>query len=279
MFGANMERFEILSERDRQRLVDHLRRFRLITVRDLQTQRYLASHGVAANVTFFPDPAFSLRPRTVFQRNRIRTIGFNVTPYLTKHFGETIICSYAGIISSLVDQGFEVRLIPHVYASDGNPGVDDQKVLRRLYDALPYSQRERVILFRNSFSLQTIAEQIKQVDLFVGARMHACLNALTLGKAVYFLAYSGKAEAMVHWLESDSPFAIVRRSFAAVRADQFNLKALADLIAAHDAWAGAGTEPVIIDSQVSLSHLPVWQRVGDEIFLSRGRGGLSVAVS
>ena len=58
MFGANMERFEVLCKSDQKRLVKHLKKFRVIAVRDLVTKNYLEKFGVEQNTLVFPDPIF-----------------------------------------------------------------------------------------------------------------------------------------------------------------------------------------------------------------------------
>lgn len=118
MFGANMERFEVLSQAHRSQLLDHLKRFRLLVVRDKGTADYLAGHGIADNVATFPDPIFSLRPKTVFERRKVQRIGINFTPFLLEKFGEGIVERYARITEALVRQGYEVSLVPHVSSPD-----------------------------------------------------------------------------------------------------------------------------------------------------------------
>ena len=61
MFGANMEKFEVLSSLEITNLISHLNKFSLITVRDQKTLEYLAGYNVKNNTIFFPDPIFMLR--------------------------------------------------------------------------------------------------------------------------------------------------------------------------------------------------------------------------
>ncbi|WP_439814789.1 polysaccharide pyruvyl transferase family protein [Zavarzinia sp. CC-PAN008] len=262
MFGANMERFEIVSAADRALLLAHLKRFRILVVRDRGTADYLAGHGISENVDVFPDPVFSLRPRTVFHRRKIRRIGVNFTPILLRDFGPPILERFAGIVSDLARDGYEITLLPHVYSSDGNPGLNDPTALAALHAALPDDVRPRVALYDRTFSLATIAEALQQIDLFVGARMHGCLNSLTLGKAVCFVGYSRKVHTMVDWLANESPFGVMKQSFNAIHADQLDAAQLRGLIGAHDAWAAAAPdEPVEVDTLSYLQGLPVWGHV------------------
>ncbi|WP_425102270.1 polysaccharide pyruvyl transferase family protein [Tropicibacter sp. S64] len=261
MFGANMERFEVLSPADRRTLTDHLGRFALLVVRDKGTAEYIAGHGVTGNTEVFPDPIFSLRPHTTVQRRRIRRIGINFTPFLLKEYGEESLARFARITEDLVARGYDVDFIPHVRSQAGVSTQDDPAALDRLHAALKPEVAEKVTVYRGPMSFATIAEVIGKVDLFVGARMHGCLNALTLGKAVLFVAYSRKAHTMTGWLKAETPFAEVAQSFDVLDGDKTDTAAIEALIAAHDSWAAASETPVEIDTAGYLAGLPVWDHL------------------
>lgn len=261
MFGANMERFEILSEADRTRLVDHLRRFQLIAVRDDKTLALLKTHSVADNTVVFPDPTFSLRPTTEISLKKIKSIGLNISPILARDFGQDIIKHYAKITEGLVAKGYSVTLIPHVYASDENPALDDRTTLNALYDLLPSTVQRQVEAFPDTLSLRSVADEIQKVDLFVGARMHACLNATTLGRPTLYLGYSAKAAAMVEWLTRSSPFSEMSRSLRAKSAEDLVLEDILKLITDHEDWAADQPRPVIIDTASFLGSIPIWDKL------------------
>jgi colanic acid/amylovoran biosynthesis protein len=262
MFGANMERFEILNATDRTRLLDHLKRFCLIAVRDAKTLELLESYGAAQNAVVFSDPVFALRPRTEVCLQKVKTIGLNISPILSRDFGPDIVTRFAKITEGLVKEGYRVLLIPHVYASDGNPGLDDRMTLKALADALAPEILERVALFDGSLSLRGVADAIAEVDLFVGARMHACLNATTLGRPTFYLGYSAKASAMVEWLVNASPFALMATSLSTKSADAVELDDILGLITAHETWCAEHRAPVMIDTQGFLDASPIWTRLG-----------------
>lgn len=261
MFGANMERFDIVSEADLTRLLDHLKRFKLIAVRDANTLELLKTYDAAQNAVVFPDPVFSLRPRTEVSVQKTSTIGLNISPILTRDFGPGIIRRFAEITEGLVKKGYRVRLIPHVYASDGNPGLDDRVALKALHDALSPEVRQSVDLFDGSLSLRDIANEIEKVDLFVGARMHACLNATTLGRPTFYLGYSAKAPAMVDWLANSAAFAPMATGLRAKPADAVELDDILALIQDHESWAAKQTAPVVIDTEGFLGSLPIWENL------------------
>lgn len=233
MFGANMEKFEVLSKGDLHDLVEHLKRFRLIVVRDVATLEYLSEYGVKGNTVFFPDPLFSLRPSCTFSNSLVKTIGLNMSPILLRDFGSDVFVHIAKIVVGLVGLGYRFSLIPHVYASDGNPTLQDPVALRRLYDLLPKDVLPSVRLYEGPMSFAEMTREINAVDLFIGARMHSCLNALTLGKPTYFLAYSKKAQTMVSWLR-EGPLATLSDRVQCGAANEVSLDAIVSLIRAHE---------------------------------------------
>ena len=196
MFGANMEKFDMLDRGDLYALVTHLQRFWVIAVRDKATEAYLAEHSVTQNTVVFPDPMFSLRPRYIYRQGRVETIGLNVSPILLRDFGDAVFTRLAHILSDLVARGYRIKFLPHVYDSDGTPGLDDRIALRKLHDLLPIEAVSGTTIYDGTVSLADLAREISSVDLFVEARMHGCVNAVTLGKRT-FLSHSGNARTMV----------------------------------------------------------------------------------
>ena len=267
MFGANMERFEVLTEADRRTLLDHLRRFRLLIVRDSGTRDYLAGHGIAETVEVFPDPIFSLRPRSVFAPGPVKHIGLNFTPFLIKEFGPGIVERYARLTEALVEAGHAVTLIPHVRSDEGTATQDDPAALATLHAALDPAVAARVTLWQGAMSLATVSEVIAGVDMLVGARMHACLNALTQGKPVLFLAYSRKAHTMVSWLKAETPFAAMAESFDVIDGDAADAASVAALIARHEAWSATAAGPVTVETAAWLSGLPAAERLARTVTL------------
>jgi colanic acid/amylovoran biosynthesis protein len=261
IFGANMERFEILSDSDRKDLIDHLKRFKYIMARDNGTKSYLYKHAVKENAYLFPDPIFSLRTKTTFIRNEIRTVGINFTPIMLREYGDGIADRYAQLIVELVDKGYNIRMIPHVYSVDRNIGIDDALAMKMLFSKLPHKYHNKVSEFKGCCSFNSIQKEIQKIDLFIGARMHGCLNSLTLGKAVIFLAYSSKAYTMVETLKNETPFEKVKQSYIALSAEKLTINQIEELISSHNHWAQCGNDTTIIDTEQYLVNLGVRQEV------------------
>jgi polysaccharide pyruvyl transferase WcaK-like protein len=229
MFGANMDKIEDLPATKQQALFEHLNQFRLILVRDAANLDYLGGFGVKDNVEFYPDPIFTLRPQTEIARDPIRAIGINLTPIVRREFGDSAFVRMAGVIDGLAAKGFSIKLIPHVYDTDRSVALDDRIALDHLHSLISPEWQDTVECYSGPMSLSDISAQMENVDLFIGARMHSCLNAMTLGMPTYFLSYSSKARTMVDWLQQ-GPMKDVPERIACGAADTIDLDTIASFI-------------------------------------------------
>ncbi|WP_347756900.1 polysaccharide pyruvyl transferase family protein [Agrococcus sp. ProA11] len=89
------------------------------------------------------------------------------------------------IVEGLLAEGRAVTLLPHVLES-GNPD-DDVPVSREL--AATYGDRVDLLI---PADLAEARSAIGSAQLVIGARMHACLNALSTGTPTVAMAYSRK---------------------------------------------------------------------------------------
>ena len=252
MLGANMERFEVLPESEKEFLVAHLKRFQALFVRDMKTKYYLSDNGIEDNVMFLPDPVFSFRQVTSFQGNNIKRIGLNFTPILIQRYGSSILEKYCKIIMRLLDSGYEVYLIPHVESLGGGPNIRDQSAIDKIIVKLPSHYSSRVKTYQGKTNLHEVSDFIDKVDMVLAARMHCSLNALTLGKPVIFLGYSLKSEAIVETLRTDTPFASVSEAFVSVGADKLDIEFISKFVSQYETWKRRQTMPITID--MSLFH-------------------------
>lgn len=212
MLGANMENFGVLGQEKLDTLLSHLKRFRLIAVRDQRTAEYLATYFIRDNVVVLPDPVFALRPKAVFRPKKLERIGVNLSG-LAAESDQEIVAEYVALVETLLSAGRKVLLVPHVYSPQGAGTMEDSAMLRTVASMVREDLRRHLSLYEGEITFEKISEVIGSVDALVGARMHACLNALTQGKPTLFLAYSGKASSMTDWLRS-TPYGAVSPCFA-----------------------------------------------------------------
>ena len=95
-----------------------------------------------------------------------------------------------GIIDSLLTLGREVTILPHVLDShDGDNDVPASSALLSEY-------RGRVSMYVPT-GLDDARSVVKGSRLVIGARMHACLNALSTGTPAIAMAYSRKFKPLL----------------------------------------------------------------------------------
>lgn len=123
--------------------------------------------------------------------------GINVSGLLFSHgytghneFG--IAFDYAALIRNLVTdlqaRGAQVHLVPHVIVEQGRLAMeDDMAACKAIADEM------RGCIVAPAFASPSEAKSyIASLDFFTGARMHACIAAMSSGVAVVPMAYSRK---------------------------------------------------------------------------------------
>lgn len=132
------------------------------------------------------------------------------------------------VIDGLLADGREVTLMPHVLASAN--ADDDAPVSAELAETFA----GRVDVFTPT-DLDDARSAIKGANLVIGARMHACLNALSVGTPAVAMAYSRKFAPL---MESVGWKRIVPLTAPAAE----SATEMADSILAHASATGLGEE-------------------------------------
>ncbi len=210
MYGANMEGIENLTDKNRALIMLHLKRFQKIFVRDPETVVYLDKIGIKENIFFYPDPIFQLRPYINFRLPpQIKNIGINFSPFMLKlesEKKEILLKNFASNIEKLIQSGFNITLFPHVCHENRNPNLDDRESIKTLINYIKPEFKYKVKVIDDKLNLGSVTSEIKNFDLVIGARMHACLNSFTSGVSTIFIAYGKKAHSMVKWIKNESIF-------------------------------------------------------------------------
>ncbi len=92
------------------------------------------------------------------------------------------------LVRALLDRGRRVTLLPHVLGARGAGGDNDWAAVEGLLGSLGTGAVE----VAEPTSLEDVRRIVGSATVVVGARMHACLNALSMGTPVVPLAYSRK---------------------------------------------------------------------------------------
>ena len=164
--------------------------------------------GVADHIKFAPDLGILLEPRRpeafdFHELERVRSsrrllVGVNVSGLLAQEgyregmfrFGIGHLELMRGIVEHLVKtKGAVVVLVPHV---GGEEAESDLPATATVYDGLPPDVQASVVRIDQLLSANETKYIIGLSDIFVGARMHACIAALSQGIPAIGIAYSRK---------------------------------------------------------------------------------------
>lgn len=150
-------------------------------------------------VTVATDMAFALplRPNKTLNR-KSKAAGFNISGLLYSggfNLGRDNDFSYKrlclSIIDLLIQEGYEVYLVPHVVGGINDDKDNDTKIS---FDLCNNDLRLKMApLFKNPIEAKSY---ISQFDLFIGSRMHATIAALSSGVLTIPLAYSRKFQGV-----------------------------------------------------------------------------------
>ncbi len=211
---------------------DILSRSALVATREaggLRELEQLLGTGLDDRFVACPDVAFTLRaiPPTDIQGPWTNTddrsiIGLNVSGLLWRSnvdFG--LMMNYQALIHQLIDWAMKQRearllLVPHVFnnrqSSNGSTGRlaglfedSDLAVSLELRDELKKRWGDRVDSVAQPYDAAELKWIISHCDFFIGARMHACIAAVSQAVPTVTLAYSKKAEGVMGMLVPAPP--------------------------------------------------------------------------
>ena len=200
LWGASVGPFTADPEFERE-MCTHLGLFDLILARETGSVSYLASIGVEKNVKRVADPAFTMKPKQPACSDELMAfldrgpIGLNLSPLIgryTNDGGSTWPHRAAACLKELVgaDLG-PVLLVPHGTL----PGNDDHAFLQGLADEIGAGQ-DRVMVAPRSLVTREAKWMISQTTVFIGARTHATIAALSSSVPTISIGYSLKARGI-----------------------------------------------------------------------------------
>ena len=187
-------------------MVEHLRRYALLSTRESHSQAYLQGLSFAQSVQTV-DPAFVLRPEPLDSsalmppQGANGTLGFNVSPVLARARGSQ------GGVSQLEDailqfwrevldkRDMNIALIPHVDSVAAKGRQSDSTYMRGLLDRFG-DQGGRIRVLPNTLNAPQLKTLLGSCRYFIGARTHATIGALSCGVPTLSIAYSVKARGI-----------------------------------------------------------------------------------
>lgn len=219
-----------------------LQRSRLVFARDPMSAAASARLGRAADATA-SDLVFGLDQPVPSEQ---RDVLLNVSGLLWQGDAHVAAADYRaaihGIIQGLLADGRAVTLLPHVLDS----GNADNDVPASEALAREYGDRVELCIPHDLSDVRSI---IAGSRLVIGARMHACLNALSTGTPAVAMAYSRK-------------FAPLMESIGWERVVQIaGADDLADAVLAHARQDGLGEDALATQQQGQQLLLPVLEQL------------------
>ncbi len=202
LWGASVGPFSA-DRRYEKQVMRHLARFDMICAREDITMDYLHSHGLE-NVMRCSDPAFHLGKQPIdefdgWPEGENGTVGINLSPILVRRAaqgGRNLIEEAANFIRWLIDRKFGVLLIPHVWPLDGGSKNSDVEVHQSVLSYLGDEARGRVRAVDQNYNAPQLKWIISHCRVFIGARTHATIAALSTGVPTIFLGYSIKSRGI-----------------------------------------------------------------------------------
>lgn len=197
-----------------------LMRANLVIPREELTVNYLRLIGLNIPLYMFPDCAFVLKAATRERINAIKIkeginqldhpiIGISISQHIDKLFSSGNPNShnhYVAVMAKVLDYVMErikasIILVPHVTIP--NPGsYDDRFVAQKVYHRTRNKPRIRII--NGEYGPQELKGIIGLCDIFLGARMHACISALSMHVPTIAISYSNKAPGIMSMLGQHS---------------------------------------------------------------------------
>jgi polysaccharide pyruvyl transferase WcaK-like protein len=115
-----------------------------------------------------------------------------------------------GLIDFLIENKCaRVLLIPHVF---GSGGESDSAVCERIYEQLKNKYPGSLGLVRGFYDQSEIKHIIGLCDFFIGARMHACIAAISQSVPAVAIAYSDKFIGVMETVGVEGLVADARKS-------------------------------------------------------------------
>lgn len=188
-----------------------LKRSSAVVARDKESQQIAQNLvGDVLEVGISPDVAFALHSDriTSFEAEPpidgalpANTIGINVNGLMfnggyTRRNMFGLKMDYKAFLTGLVGgmagaTSAEFLLVPHTYAPVGDIESDND-ACQQLRQALPPEVRSRVRIVTGEYDAHQLKGIIRQLDFFIGSRMHSCIAALSQGVPCVGVAYSMK---------------------------------------------------------------------------------------
>ena len=175
-------------------IIEDLKSYSLITVRESYTLKNLEKKGISDNVYFFPDPAFRLKTEKLdlWDWNRVgKVVGINMSSYIIK--SPNLYHIFLQFVKKILDEtDYSIMFVPHVFWEDEN----DLDILGKIYEDL--DKNDRVYLINKEYNCMQLKYLISKCSVFMGARTHSVIAAYSSFVPAVALSYSMKSRGIAY---------------------------------------------------------------------------------
>ncbi len=210
IWGASVGPFDKNPNYERY-IVQHLKKVTGIFVRESMTLEYLNSKNIKDNVFLVADPAFLLRPIEPVWVPKIDdgAIGINLSPLMSKYLTDGHHQKWVILAAQIVREIYKrtnrkIYLIPHVTS----PNSNDYSFLAEVLSLL---EGVDVVLIGDRYNAAEIKWIISKMTVFVGARTHSTLAALSTYVPTLSFVYSIKARGINRDIFGHEKFCIFKK--------------------------------------------------------------------
>jgi coenzyme F420 hydrogenase subunit beta len=191
-----------------------LNRVKLITLREEISKRYLEELKIkdvpiytTADSSFLLEPVSLEKVKEIFRKEGIQKnnslMGISVSKLFSRYefpnlgFLKDRYQNYIKLMAQITDYLIKtyrasVIFIPHVIEPPRN---DDRDVAEEVINLI--KNKEKTLSIKNEYTPEEIRGIIGQCDLFIGARMHACIASTSMKIPTIAIAYSHKTEGII----------------------------------------------------------------------------------
>lgn len=184
LWGCSIEPSDLDEE-----LIQHLKQFEVITVREPLTLKALKKSGLT-NVRYAPDTAFILPADANKNIKDTKIIGINISPMILNYAknADATMKNYCHLIEFILNKtDMNILFVPHV-VSENN---DDRIAIESLIKATQIPSHRYSVA--NDSNCQLIKGEIGLCDYFIGARTHSTIAAYSQFIPTLVMGYSVKS--------------------------------------------------------------------------------------
>lgn len=177
-----------------------MKKFDMMFARDFESKSFV-ERSTGKECDFCYDMAFYLSPKEIksFDIEKIECkIGINVSGLLwiggyTTNNQFNLLVDYRELMVDIsnyfIDIGYKLVFIPHTY---GDGISEDDFVAARELKQLLSERGNDIEIIEKEYSEQELKWIISNLEFFVGARMHSCIAAISMGIPSIGISYSRK---------------------------------------------------------------------------------------